>query len=678
MNFVRATFAAAAALLAAALAVPAAAAATVERYDVIASGEKIGSLIASVDGDTVLIDYDVSNNGRGPKLAERIRLRDGIPVRWSIDGNTTFGAAVRERYAWDDGTATWESQADSGSIPATLPRPYIPNDASPWSIGLHARALLRSPGGTLDVVPSGRIQMELLEEFELAGTPVAAYMLGGLSLTPDIVLLDRQGDLFAYLGSLSSLVLREGLGSHAEELLTIGRRLQAAQLERIQQRVVRRFDKPIRIRNVRVFDPLSGKIGEPVTVVVYGNRIASIRPAMPDDDDAGVSIDGGGGTLIPGLHDMHSHLSGWSALLYLAAGVTTVRDLGNDNTRLLDLTRRIETGQLAGPRTVRAGLLEGRSEHSVRTGVIAESLEDALAQVRWYADRGYRQIKIYNSMNPDWVRPIAAEAHRLGLRVSGHVPAFMSPDRAIEDGYDEINHINQLMLGWLLTPDEDTRTTLRLTALGERGYTLDLSGERVLRTLELLRSRGVALDTTAVILERLMLSRAGRVTPADAPYFDHVPVGYQRSRKRSFVAFESPAQDQAYVDSFARLMEVIGLLHREGIRLLPGTDDGTGFTVHRELELYVQAGIPPAEVLRMATLDCARYLGQDGERGSIEPGKLADFVLIDGDPVRDISAVRRARMVVKDGAIYFPSELYEVVGVRPFATPPVIQDDTDG
>lgn len=656
----------------------AAPAATTERYTVMSGGEVVGSLIADVDRDLVTVAYDVSNNGRGPKLVERIELRDGLPVAWTIDGKTAFGGAVRERYSWSGGTAAWESQADSGSMPASSPRLYIPNDASPWSVGLSARALLRAPGGALDVVPTGRLRIELLEELEIGGTPVRVYSMSGLNLTPELVVLDGDGRLFALPAAGSSVVLREGRESEARELAAITRRVQTAQLRRLQQLLARRFDAPVRITNVRVFDPDTGRTGEPVNVVVYRNRIASVRAAAPGEDVAGaVTIDGGGGTLIPGLHDMHSHLNGWSALLYLAAGVTTVRDLGNDNERLLELVRQIDAGELAGPRTVRAGLIEGRSPHSARIGVIVESLEQALAQVRWYADHGYRHIKIYNSMNPEWVRPMAAEAHRLGLRVSGHVPAFMSPDRAIEDGYDEINHINQLVLGWILGPEEDTRTPLRLTAIGERAHTLDLSSKPVRHTLELFRRRGTALDSTAVILERLMLSRAGKVAAGDAPYLDHTPVGYQRYRKRSFVTFQSPEHDESYVKSFTKLLGLLALLHRQGVQLLPGTDDGTGFTVHRELELYVQAGIPAAEALRLGTLACDQYLGLDQQQGRIAPGHLADFVLLESDPAADISALRRARMVVKDGTIYFPSEIYQAIGIRPFTTPPAITGGSD-
>ncbi len=292
--------------------------------------------------------------------------------------------------------------------------------------------------------------------------------------------------------------------------------------------------------------------------------------------------------------------------------------------------------------------------------------------MRWYSDHGYRQMKIYNSFNPDWVAPVATEAHRLGMRVSGHVPAFMSPDRAIHDGYDEINHINQLVLGWITGPQDDTRTTLRLTAMGERTASLDLNSEKVRNTIALMKERKIALDTTMVILERLLASRAGQVNPGDAPYLDHMPIGYQRYRKRSFVEFKNQAEDQAYLRSVDKLLDLIKVLYGEGIQMLPGTDDTSGFTVHRELELYQKAGIPATKVLRMATYDCEKYLGFEQSLGSIEAGKLADFVLLQGDPTRNVSAVRQMRLVMKDGLIYFPSEIYQALGIEPFTTAPAV------
>jgi hypothetical protein len=314
-------------------------------------------------------------------------------------------------------------------------------------------------------------------------------------------------------------------------------------------------------------------------------------------------------------------------------------------------------------------LLEGRSPYSARLGFIPETLDEGLRDVHWYADRGYRQIKIYNSMNPDWVRPLAARAHELGLRVVGHVPAFMTPDRAIEDGYDEITHINQLMLGWLLAPGEDTRTPLRLTAMA-RAADLDLASPKIRHTIELMKAHHTGLDTTATAMETLMMSRAGEVLEGDAAFLDHVPIGYQRYRKRSFIAFNDEQEKDRYAKAFAKVMETLTLLHREGIPLWPGTDSTTGFTVHRELELYAKLGMTPAEVLRIATLDCDQYLLRDQQFGSLERGKRADFFLVTGDPSKDISAVRNIRLVMKDGVIYYPAEIYQALEIRPFAPPP--------
>jgi imidazolonepropionase-like amidohydrolase len=340
--------------------------------------------------------------------------------------------------------------------------------------------------------------------------------------------------------------------------------------------------------------------------------------------------------------------------------------MGNDNELLAEIRRATEAGELAGPRITPAGMIEARSPYSVRMGIVAETLAEALDAVRWYDAHDYHEIKIYNSMQPEWLEPLAAEAHRLGLGVTGHVPAFVHPERAIRAGYDSIAHINQLMLGWLLEPGEDTRTPLRLTAM-KRAAGLQLDDPRLMQTVRLMQEHGTALDTTAVILERLMLSRAGEVQAGDAPYLAHMPIGYQRYRKRTFVPLDDPADDAAYRAGFATLLKVIRLLHDHGVGLLVGTDDSTGFTVHRELELYVEAGVAAADALAIATLGAARYLGRQAELGSLEPGKRADFFLVPGNPAERIGAVREIRLVSRGVTVYFPAEIYRALGIESFA-----------
>jgi imidazolonepropionase-like amidohydrolase len=151
-----------------------------------------------------------------------------------------------------------------------------------------------------------------------------------------------------------------------------------------------------------------------------------------------------------------------------------------------------------------------------------------------------------------------------------------------------------------------------------------------------------------------------------------LPVELQRLLSRTVIPHTSAEELDDYAQAFPRLLEVIRLLHDEGIPLWPGTDDNTGFTLHRELELYVAAGIPASETLRIATQDCATHVGLGHTQGSIERGKVASFVLLDGDPTADISAVRRARAVVKNGDLYFPSEIYAELNIEPFCAPPQV------
>jgi imidazolonepropionase-like amidohydrolase len=427
------------------------------------------------------------------------------------------------------------------------------------------------------------------------------------------------------------------------------------------------------VRNVRVFDPASGTLSAASQVEVFGDKIVSVTPQDAGPAPKGETvIDGQGGTLVPGLHDMHHHLSQRSALYLLAAGVTGIRDMGSSNDAMLAMNRLIDDGKLAGPRIVRNGFLEGRSPYSARgNGFIADTLPQALEDIRWFADHGYWQVKFYNSFPPDWVAPAAAEAHRLGMGVTGHVPAFTTPDRVLKEGYDDIAHINQLMLGWILEPGEDTRTPLRLTGMA-RGATLDLSSPRVQATVKLMKDKGAKLDTTTVILERLMLSRAGTVQAGDVAYLSHMPIGYQRNRKRTFAVLDKPGDDAAYKAGFQKVLEVMKMLDDNGVEMLPGTDDATGFTLLRELELYVKAGIPAAKTLRLATLDDEKYFKHDQQLGTIARGKLADFILVDGDPTQDISKIRNVRMTMKGGVAYYPGEIYRYLDIEPFSPPPSV------
>ncbi|HMB58639.1 MAG TPA: amidohydrolase family protein, partial [Xanthomonadales bacterium] len=643
------------------------------QWVVISNGETVGALDVQREGNSVDIAYRVDNNGRGPKTDEKLQLdKRGFPLSWTVSGTSLFGAAVSESYTWDDGVAQWQSQADAGSITIDQPPMYIGGDVSPWSLGMYARAALKAPDQNLDVIPLGRLKLQQLGKLDITNDlTVTVYGLSGIQLDLQLIALDPAGQFFASLGGRGA-VIRKGFEDSVPALQEWSRGFELQRMEELQSRLAVHTDLPVRYLNVRVFDSKAQATGALVSVVVSDGIIQSIEPAdTRGAEGSELLVDGQGGTLVPGLYDMHAHNSMDSGLFYLAAGVTSTRDMGNDNALLTEIRRATEQGELAGPRIAPAGLIEARSPYSARIGIVADTLEQALEAVRWYAAEGYSEIKTYNSMNPEWVPPIVAEAKALGLRVSGHVPAFMDPDEITLVGYDSIAHINQLMLGWLLEKGEDTRSALRLTAM-QRAAELDLENEDVQESVRLMAENGTSLDTTAVILERLMLSRSGEIQPGDLPYLSHMPIGYQRYRKRTFVPLDDPGADVAYREAFQTLLQVVKLLYDNGVGLLIGTDDTTGFTVHRELELYVQAGIPAPAVLSIATLGAATYLGQQDQLGNIEPGKLADFFLVPGDPTEDISLVRQIQLVSRGGVLYFPAQIYTELGIEPFAPPAAI------
>ncbi|MFN9729830.1 MAG: amidohydrolase family protein [Pseudomonadota bacterium] len=646
-----------------------------QSYTVVTGGNRVGHVKVAAEGGALRIEYDVKNNGRGPTIAETLRLdADGLPVAWTITGNTTFGSKVDESFERRGGRARWKDSASEGKARVQGPHVYVGQSASPWALGLYARALRGDADRRLPALPGGELMLTEGESLEVgaddARIVVRVNVLSGLNLDPSYLLLDESGELFAVL-SPRSTVVRAGYEAEDERLRELAARLSRARHEDLQRRTARRFDGPVRVRNVRIFDSASMSLTGPHSVVFRGNRISGVQPADAPATPGEVSIDGEGGTLVPGLYEMHAHTGQAGTLLNVVAGVTSSRDMGNDNTVLDALVQSIEAGRVAGPRIARSGFIEGRSPFNSNNGILVGSEAEALDAVRWYAARGFHQVKLYNSMNPRWSAAAVAEAHRLGLRATGHVPAFSSADAMIDAGYDELTHINQIMLGWVLGPEEDTRTLLRLTAL-RRLATLDLQSPRVRRTMDRIVERKVAVEPTIAIHENLLLNQPGEIPRGVADIFPNMPPEWQRGVRQAWTDMSAPGDREAYAGAWEKLLATVREMRERGVFLIPGTDLGGGLAYHRELMLFGEVGFTPAQVLRRATLDMAAYLGQDQDLGSIARGKLADFFLVPGDPTADLGQLRRIRMVVRDGVVYLPAEVYPHFGIRPFADVPTV------
>jgi len=319
---------------------------------------------------------------------------------------------------------------------------------------------------------------------------------------------------------------------------------------------------------------------------------------------------------------------------------------------------------------VPTGFLEGESPYSARNGFVISTLDQAKRAVDWYAAHGYPQIKIYNSFPREHLRATVAYAHERGLRVSGHVPAFLRARDVVEAGFDELNHINQIVLNFLVDERTDTRTLQRFYLPAEKTAGLDFEGPAVRDFIDLLRARGTNIDPTLTTFDFLR-QRDGEMSAAYAAIADHLPVNLQRSLVSGGMKIPNDRVHALYTRSYARMIDFVGRIHRAGIPLVAGTDAIAGFTLQRELELYVQAGIPAAEVLRIATWNGAKYSRLLADRGSLEVGKLADLVLVEGDPTQDITAIRKVALVVTQGRSIDPAAVFRELGIKPFvATSP--------
>jgi len=652
---------------------------TTGRWTWLAGPTVGGSLVATVTAQgEVASQYAYLDNGRGPKLqAQWHEGTDGVPDRWKITGTTTFGSRANEVFRRTGQEAYWKTVGDEGqaqvpsrkngeaAAPAYLPIVYTPD-----YLAALVRAALRH-GGRLGLLPAGELSVATLESMTVTGAAgqelsITLHAVTGLGLTPSYLWLDPTGALFANVDMADGLygVVREGWEANAPALAARQQAADEVLLAKLAGNAKHTYTQPLAFRHVQVFDSRRGTLSAPQTVIVFRGRISTLQPdEVPLPADA-LTIDGTGQTLLPALFDLHTHGTPWSGALQLAGGVTTARDLGNDHDSILLQEARYDSGAWLGPRLWRAGFMDGRSPYTASGGKTVASLPEAFAAVDFFAAHGYQQVKLYSSFNPDWVAPVAARAHERGLRVSGHVPAFTTAARVITQGYDELNHLNMLFLNFVASPAEDTRTNARFTMVGERAWQLDLDSAPVQAFIQELAQRGTVVDPTMACFEDSFNQAPGESSRVMAPVLERLPATLRRSLLQPEMEL-TPAVLGHYRASWQKMLDLLVRLDRAGVPLVPGTDSLEGFYLHRELELWVQAGIPASRVLQHATLGSARVLRLEQSLGAVEAGYSADLVLVDGNPLQDISALRRMRMVMKAGAGYFPAEIYPALGIKP-------------
>ena len=604
-------------------------------------------------------------NNREWQVASELQLDEhGLPLRQRITGTTPYHAPIDESFVRAAGRAQWKTVGEQGELPVEGREFYFAAESGAFeSLPALVRAALRNVNHEITLLPSGIARVERVNGIEVltdAGVvPVSLYAVHGLGFTPSYVWLDDDLelagiDISGYLGMIPAHWDAANLATMSRMQLEENARY----VEQLAEDLAIELDQPVIIENVDVVDVARGELLRKRHLRLAGGIIERVS-REPIDDDSARRIDGSGKTLIPGLWDMHGHFAVEDGVLNIAGGITSVRDIGNVHEQVMEAVALYDSGAAIGPHTYRAGFIDKAGPFA--SAWAAETLEDALGRVDFLVQHGYLQVKLYSSIEPAWVAPIAERAHAHGLRLSGHIPAYMSAEQAIRAGYDEIQHINMVFLNFIVGDRGDTRQQIRFTEYGDHGAEVDPDSQAVADFIALLKQHDIVIDPTAAIFETMLTHRPGNPDPTYAAVIDHLPPILRRPMYNPDMV---PGENWAA--SARRQAEMLKKLFDAGVRLVPGSDGIAAFTLHRELEVYVEAGMPTADVLRMATLDSAQLVGAGDRTGSIEAGKAADLVLLDGNPLEDISAVRRAVLVLKGATAYRPDRLYRAVGVQPF------------
>jgi imidazolonepropionase-like amidohydrolase len=613
-----------------------------------AIGHETYSLRPNDAGWNLVSDFDYRDRGRRTHVVATTQLaRDFASVRLEIArvGDTSRVVETLVDVRGDAATVITHSEtthvafsARAFAIAGTTPVVQHLALVRWWLAHGRPTRVAVVPGGPTNVVTVERRGRDTLDVGNRQ-LVLDRYAVDGVVWGRESVWVDDEGRLAAYTtaggGGLSLDAVRQALDSAYPRFVALATRDRLAELARLSRNV-----NPVARGTIALVGGLlvDGTGHEPVpnaTVVVAEGRILAAGPSASVRVPNGAQrVDVRGRTIVPGLWDMHAHVMQveW-APMYLATGVTTVRDMGNVIDFALPLRDALRSGRAIGPTLLFAGLVDGPGPDAFGA-VIAGTPDEGRAVVRRYHDLGFQQLKLYTLLTPAVVAAITSEAHRLGMTVTGHVPASLTVLAAVDSGMDHIAH---------------------MPIRGEPG------SDSVRQIVEGLRAHGTVLDPTASWGELLGHSTAQPVESFQPGVDDLPPVLAQRIRAMGVRTIDTATAHAR----LARTLGIIRELHDAGVPVVAGTDEGVpGFSVSREMELYQAAGFTPMNALRAATAVSARAMHLDGDVGTLESGHRADLLVLDRNPLDNVANVRALQFVMKNGVLYRAADLRRAAGLR--------------
>jgi len=590
---------------------------------------------------------------------------DGMPTSLIVRGVTPSGDAG-ETFSLAAGKATWKSPIDAGGADVKAPAFYVAQGGPMAITAWFLERVLAAPDKSLALLPGGRVKAEKLTSVEVgaggAKQTVTAWALTGISTSPLPIWADANNKFFGFSFGLSWLP--DGYEADRAKLEKAQGEALADRMPALSKALITRPKGAVAFTHVKLFDAEGVRFLSDQTVIVAKGKIVAVGPAGKVRPPKGAQIiDGKGKTLVPGLWDCHMHVGDdYTGVQELSLGVTSVRDPGNDDTITIERRARIAKGDLLFPNVYPSSLIDGKGPFTAQVANVVTSQEEAIAAVRKAKANGFNGVKFYGTFNPAWLPASIAEAHKLGLHVHGHIPAGIRPMDAIKDGYNEITHINWVIMQAM--PDsviKDSNGFDRFAGPGRYAKGVNLDAEPMKTMVATMAAKKVANDPTMVAFESIYVPENGDLSPSYAPFVGAMPPTTERGFRAGGFAVPKDLTRADYRKSWAVMVDLLKRMYKAGVPIVAGTD-GSGIEIVRELEVYVEAGLTPAEALTTATINAARLVGKDQVTGSIRPGKIADLVLVEGDVEAKVTALRQTRTVMLAGQLLDADALRAAAG----------------
>ena len=633
------------------------------KHNVVRLGKVVGKHLSWKKGANDHYYYfEFNDRGRGPSVTSHSKTDSkGNIIFQEITGVDYFKTKVEEKFEIKTGKALWKNKFENESV-AYKGELYSNINGNPGEIELALRILKNSTSKKINILPSGTLTYTIAKEETVKNEKnniltIQLIRFTGLGGPPTYTWFTKDGNFFGNLSDWMSII-QEGYEKNIDILLPIQKKFENNFYTNLAKAVTEKNAAGIAIKNVTVFNAAEGSTFINGTVLIKGNMIEKIGNSSYTTIPAGYKIiDGTNKFLMPGLWEMHGHFFMNDGPLMMAQGVTNLRDMGNGE-ELWNLKKRIQADSILGPEiNIVSGFIDKAGEFAAPTGALINSLEEGIKYIEDYHKKGCQQIKLYSSINPEWVKPLADKAHALGMRVCGHIPAFMTASQAIDAGYNEITHLNMLMLNFF-GDTVDTRNMTRFKLIGNKGNTIEVNSDAAKSFIQKMKDKNIAIDPTITVFESMFTDMPGKVAKAYQPIEKYLPSQTRRfAMAGNFIDDKSLAQE--YSKSYEVMKKFVKVLYDNGITILAGTDGGI---LQHELEVYSECGIPNYDVLRMATYLPAKEYGFLDKYGTVAPGKIANLVLIDGDPKKNIKDIRKIYLTIKEGKIYSPKKIYAAYG----------------